>query len=35
MVEEIVRQRFPFFESGLRDAIVESGTYREFEAERR
>lgn len=32
MVEEVVRQRFPFFESGLRDAIVESGTYKEFAA---
>ena len=31
MVEEIVKKRFPFFESGLRDAILESGTYREFE----
>jgi CRP/FNR family transcriptional regulator len=31
MEEEIVRKRFPFFESGLRDAILESGTYREFE----
>lgn len=30
MVEEIVKKRFPFFESGLRDAIVESGTYRLF-----
>jgi len=32
MVEEIVKKRFPFFESGLRDAILESGTYREFKA---
>ena len=32
MVEEIVRKRFPFFESGLRNAIMESGTYREFSA---
>lgn len=32
MVEEIVKKRFPFFESGLRDAIVEFGTYREFSA---
>jgi CRP/FNR family transcriptional regulator len=31
MFEEIVKKRFPFFESGLRDAILESGTYREFE----
>lgn len=30
MVEEIVKKRFPFFEAGLRDAIAESGTYREF-----
>jgi CRP/FNR family transcriptional regulator len=30
MVEEIVKKRFPFFESGLRKAIMESGTYREF-----
>jgi CRP/FNR family transcriptional regulator len=30
MIEEIVKSRFPFFESGLRNAIVESGTYREF-----
>ncbi len=32
MVEEIVKKRFPFFESGLRDAILEKGTYREFAA---
>ncbi|MEN8157717.1 MAG: Crp/Fnr family transcriptional regulator [Bacteroidota bacterium] len=32
MVDEIVKKRFPFFESGLRDAIVELGTYREFSA---
>ena len=31
-VEEIVKKRFPFFESGLRDAILEKGTFREFEA---
>ena len=30
MVEEIVRNRFPFFESGLRTAISESGIYKEF-----
>ena len=30
MTEEIVKKRFPFFESGLREAIMESGTYREF-----
>ncbi len=30
MIEEIVKKRFPFFESGLRDAILESGTYKEF-----
>ena len=32
MVEEIVKRRFPFFESGLREAIMEEGTYREFPA---
>jgi CRP/FNR family transcriptional regulator len=32
MVEEVVKKRFPFFESGLRSAISEAGTYREFEA---
>jgi len=31
-VDEIVKKRFPFFESGLRDAILEKGTYREFAA---
>lgn len=31
MLEEIVRKRFPFFESGLRTAISKAGTYREFE----
>jgi CRP/FNR family transcriptional regulator len=31
MIEEIVKKRFPFFESGLRDAIIEKGTLREFE----
>ena len=30
-MEEIVRQRFPFFESELRTAISEAGTYKEFE----
>jgi CRP/FNR family transcriptional regulator len=33
MVEEIVRKLFPFFESGLRQAISESGTFKEFEAQ--
>ena len=33
MVEEIVKKRFPFFESGLRSAISEAGTFREFEAQ--
>ncbi len=32
-MEEIVRKRFPFFESGLREAISESGTIREFDEE--
>lgn len=32
MEEEIVKKRFPFFESGLRDAIQAEGTYREFAA---
>jgi CRP/FNR family transcriptional regulator len=32
MEEEIVKKRFPFFESGLRDAILKEGTYREFNA---
>ena len=31
MQEEIVKKRFPFFESGLRDAILNEGTYREFD----
>jgi CRP/FNR family transcriptional regulator len=31
MEEEIVKKRFPFFESGLRDAIMKEGTYREFD----
>jgi CRP/FNR family transcriptional regulator len=33
MVEELVKKRFPFFESGLRTAISETGTLREFEAQ--
>jgi CRP/FNR family transcriptional regulator len=33
MVEEIVKKRFPFFESGLRSAISEAGTLKEFEAQ--
>jgi CRP/FNR family transcriptional regulator len=32
-VEELVKKRFPFFESGLRTAISEAGTYKEFEAQ--
>ena len=32
MEEEIVKKRFPFFESGLRNAILKEGTYREFDA---
>jgi CRP/FNR family transcriptional regulator len=32
MVEEIVKKRFPFFESELRSAISEAGIFREFEA---
>ena len=31
MQDEIVKKRFPFFESGLRDAILKEGTYREFD----
>ncbi|TFH23834.1 MAG: Crp/Fnr family transcriptional regulator [Bacteroidia bacterium] len=31
MDEEIVKKRFPFFESGLRSAISEAGTFKEFE----
>lgn len=31
MVEEIVKKRFPFFESGLRSAISENGIIKEFE----
>ena len=33
MLEEIVKKQFPFFESGLRDAISDVGTYREFETD--
>ena len=32
MVEEIVKKNFPFFESGLRSAISEAGSFKEFEA---
>lgn len=32
MVEELVKKRFPFFEAGLRKAISESGTIKEFES---
>jgi len=32
MVEEIVKKHFPFFESGLRGAISEAGSFRSFEA---
>ena len=30
-IEELVKKQFPFFESGLRDAIIEHGILREFE----
>lgn len=30
MIDEVVRKRFPFFESDLRAAICESGSYKEF-----
>ncbi|RLD59466.1 MAG: Crp/Fnr family transcriptional regulator [Bacteroidetes bacterium] len=33
MVEEIVKRRFPFFESELRSAISEAGTFKEFKAQ--
>jgi CRP/FNR family transcriptional regulator len=33
MLEELVKKRFPFFESGLRTAISDEGTYREFDAD--
>jgi CRP/FNR family transcriptional regulator len=32
-VEALVKKRFPFFESGLRTAIAEAGTFKEFEAQ--
>lgn len=31
MIEELVKKRFPFFESGLRLAISEAGSYKVFE----
>ena len=31
-IEEIVKKRFPFFESGLRKAILELGTFKEFDS---
>jgi CRP/FNR family transcriptional regulator len=31
-IEEIVKNRFPFFESGLRKAIMEQGTFKEFDS---
>jgi len=33
MLEEIVKRHFPFFESGLRTAISENGTFKEFAAQ--
>jgi CRP/FNR family transcriptional regulator len=33
MEEDIVKKRFPFFESELREAIAQEGMYREFEAD--
>lgn len=33
MIEEIVKKRFPFFESGLRTAISKAGTFKEFQAQ--
>ena len=33
MLEETVKKRFPFFESGLRSAISQAGSYTEFEAD--
>jgi len=33
MLEEIVKKQFPFFESGLRSAISEAGTFKEFDAQ--
>ncbi len=32
MEEDVVKKQFPFFESGLREAIAQEGTYREFES---
>ncbi len=32
IIEEIVKKRFPFFESGLRTAISKTGIYREFDS---
>lgn len=32
--EETVKRQFPFFESGLRRALIEKGTYREFPVNR-
>lgn len=32
MEDELVKKRFPFFESGLREAIREEGSYKEFES---
>ena len=32
-MEELVRKRFPFFESELRDAIIETGTLKDFTEE--
>ncbi len=31
MIEELIKKRFPFFESGLRLAISEAGSYKVFE----
>jgi len=33
MIEELVKKRFPFFESGLRSAISEAGTFKEYKAQ--
>jgi CRP/FNR family transcriptional regulator len=33
MLEEMVKSRFPFFESGLRQAIADSGSLKEFRQE--
>jgi CRP/FNR family transcriptional regulator len=32
MLEEVVKKNFPFFEAGLREAIVEHGFYKEVDA---